>query len=77
MLETEINLTDRERDALQDISRRTGKSESQLVHEALDQLIARFQSEDRRVLMQKAKGIWKDRQDLPTLDELRNEWSRT
>jgi hypothetical protein len=76
MMRAELNLTDQERTALQEISRRTGKSEHQLIHEAVDQLIARFQINDRPALMQKARGIWKDRQDLPTLDELRSEWDR-
>jgi hypothetical protein len=76
MLDTEINLTEQERNALQDISRRTGKTEGELVREALDQFIAQFQNEDQRKLMQKARGIWKDRQDLPSLQEIRNEWER-
>ena len=77
MLDTEINLTEQERNALQEISRRTGKSESELVREALDRFIAQFQTEDPRLLMQKARGIWKDRQDLPSLQELRSEWDRS
>ncbi len=76
MLEAELNLTEQERHALQEISRRTGKAEGELIREAVDQLIARFQNGDRLVLMQKAKGIWKDRQDLPTSEELRSEWNR-
>ena len=76
MLDTEINLTEHERNALQDISRRTGKTEGELIREALDQFIAQFQNEDQRKLMQKARGIWKDRQDLPSLQEIRNEWER-
>jgi len=76
MLETEIHLTEDERNALQEISRQTGKSETELIHEALDDLIAGFQVEHRRAQMQKARGIWKDRQDLPALDDLRQEWDR-
>ena len=75
-METELNLTEQERTALQEISRRTGKSEAQLIREAVDQLIARFQSNARPALMQRARGIWKDRQDLPSLEELRSEWER-
>jgi hypothetical protein len=76
MLDTEINLTEQERNALQEISRRTGKTEGELIREALDQFITQFQNEDQRKLMQKARGIWKDRQDLPSLQDLRNEWDR-
>ncbi len=76
MIETEVSMTEDEQHALDEISQRTGKSPSELIHEALEQLIAGFQQQDRRALMQKAKGIWKDRDDLPALDELRREWQR-
>jgi len=75
-METEINLTEEERNALQEMSQRTGKSESELMREAFEWLIGQTQTEDRHVLMQKARGIWKDRQDLPAFRELRSEWDR-
>lgn len=31
---------------------------------------------ERLSFMQKAKGIWKDRQDLPSPEDLRREWNR-
>ena len=74
---TEINLTEQERNALREISRRTGRTESDLVREALERFIGQRQTEDRKILMQNARGIWKDRQDLPAFRELRNEWDRT
>lgn len=76
MVEAEFNITEKERLALQEISQRTGKSENQLIREAVVQLIARLQSTARPALPRTARGIWKDRQDLPTLDELRSEWDR-
>jgi predicted transcriptional regulator len=76
MMETEINLTEQERNALQEISQRTGRTENELVREAVGQFIGRFQIGDRRALMQQARGIWKGREDLPAFRELRNEWDR-
>jgi metal-responsive CopG/Arc/MetJ family transcriptional regulator len=76
MSETDITLTTQERDALDEISQRTGKTHSELIHEAVEIFISEFQIEDRRALMQRAKGIWKDRQDLPALEDLRREWNR-
>ena len=76
MIDAELDLTEQERIALQEISHHTGKSESELIREAVDQLIARFQSDARPTMMQKARGMWKDRQDLPTSDELRSDWNR-
>jgi metal-responsive CopG/Arc/MetJ family transcriptional regulator len=76
MIEPEINLTEQERDALDEISQRAGKPQAELIREAIDHLITEFQKEDRRSLMQKAKGIWKDHEDLPALEKLRREWNR-
>jgi hypothetical protein len=76
MIGTELNLTEQERSALREISRLTGKTEDELIREAVGQLIAEFQNENRLALMQKAKGIWKDRNDLPAFGDLRREWDR-
>lgn len=76
MIETEISLTEQERGALDEIAQRTGKTQEELVREALIRLIASFRREDRRALMRQAKGIWKDRDDLPPLAELRREWDK-
>ena len=73
---TEINLTEQERNALREISRRTGKTERELIREAIDQLITQFRRGDRCSRMRKARGICKDRQDLPALEDLRREWHR-
>jgi len=74
--EAEIKLTEQERSALQEIARQSGKTESQLIHEAVEHLISEFQTKGRRGLMQKARGVWRGRQDLPELDDLRREWDR-
>lgn len=76
MIETELDLTEQERAALQEIARRTGKTEADLIREAVSQLIGDFQLEGRQLLMRKAKGIWKDRTDLPALEDMRREWDR-
>lgn len=73
-MEREISLTEQERNALREISRRTGRPEDELIREAVDRFIGQFQM-DRHVLMKQARGIWKDRQDLPEFRELRSEWS--
>jgi hypothetical protein len=73
----ELNLTEQERIALHEISQRTGKSENELIREAVEQLIARFQSNALPALLLKGRGIWKYRKGLPTLAELRSEWQRS
>jgi hypothetical protein len=76
MLKTEIDFTEQEINALQNISLQTGKSQEQLIREAVDHFIAEFQNKDRKSIMQRAKGMWKDRQDLPNPEDLRREWDR-
>ena len=72
----ELNLTAQEQTALETIVQRTGKTSDELVHEAVKQLIAQFQYEDRLSLLRQARGMWKDRTDLPSLTDLRHEWDR-
>ena len=76
MITTQIKLTEEEDRALETISQHTGKTRVELLREALDQFIAQFQNGDRLLLLQSAKGMWKDRDDLPALEQLRSEWDR-
>ena len=75
-MEAELNLTAQEHSVLEEISRRTGKTEGDLIREAVGRLIDEFQIESRQILMRKAKGIWKDRDDVPAFEDLRREWDR-
>ena len=71
-----LHLTEQEQMALETMAQRVGKTPDELVHDAIQQLIAQFQSEDRLRLLRQARGMWKDRSDLPTLTDLRREWDR-
>jgi hypothetical protein len=74
MTENSSFLTEADCLLLQSMSQLTGKTESELLHEALNLLKVRV--ENRRSLLQRARGIWRDRDDLPTLTELRSEMDR-
>jgi hypothetical protein len=76
MTTAEVNLTDLEHSTLRTIARQTGKSEAELLHEAVQQYLAQFQHADRRSLLQQARGMWRDRTDLPSTEELRREFDR-
>ena len=71
-----ITLDETESERLRVLSQRTGRAEEELLREALDLLTAQIAHRNRRALLSQAKGIWKDRDDLPTLDELRSEMDR-
>jgi len=74
LAEIEINLTEKEHNALREISLKTGKSEDELIHEAVSSLISRSTSQIDS--MRRARGIWKNRADLPDFDKIRREWDR-
>jgi len=71
-----LHLTGQEETALATLAQRMGKTPDEIVHDAVKQLIAQFQSEDRLSLLRQARGMWKDRTDLPSLPDLRREWDR-
>jgi hypothetical protein len=76
MATAQITLTQTESEALQALARCTGKSTEQLLHEAVERYLAQAGLQNRRQLLRSARGIWKDRQDLPDLKALRKEWDR-
>jgi hypothetical protein len=71
-----LHLTAQEQTTLETMAQRTGKTPDEFIHDAVKQLIAQFQSEDRLRLLQQARGMWKDRTDLPSVTDMRHEWDR-
>jgi hypothetical protein len=74
MTENSSFLTEADCLLLQSMSHLTGKTESELLHEALNLLKVKVES--RRSLLQGARGIWQNRDDLPSLTTLRSEMDR-
>jgi hypothetical protein len=76
MESTVITLTEQEQLSLRAIAQQTGKTPEELLHEAIAQFLAQFQQTRRRALLQQARGMWRDRTDLPSLATLRREFDR-
>jgi hypothetical protein len=76
MIETQINLTEQNQQALMEISRVTGKSQQELITSAIEELIKSYPQKKRLELMQQARGIWQEREDIPNLEQLRAEFNR-
>jgi hypothetical protein len=78
MNETQIILTGSEGELLHALARQSGKTEGEVVREALGLFQERLTAtgQDRLALLRQAKGIWKDRVDLPDFVELRKELDR-
>ncbi len=76
MVRTQIYLTEKERTSLQLLAEQTGKTQSQLIRDAIDRLIGSLDKQNRLYLLRQARGMWKDRDDLPDFEELRKEFDR-
>jgi len=76
MTTLQITLSDAEQASLRAMAERTGKAEEELVREAIDQYRTRVELEDRRAILQRVWGLWKDRDDLPDFKQLRAEMDR-
>jgi lipase chaperone LimK len=76
MVTTSITLTEQEETAIRTIAQQTGKTPDELLREAVEQLLVQYQQTYRRALLQQARGMWRDRADLPPLETLRREFDR-
>ena len=76
MQRTQIYLTDQEVSGIKALAANTGKSQSELIREAIDVFLNKDVADNRLAMMRKARGIWKDRDDLPDLEQLRKESDR-
>ncbi len=76
MVRTQIYLTESQREELAAIAEAEGKKQSQLIREAIDNLIGQAGTGRREAALRKAAGIWKDRKDLPDFKKMRRDWDR-
>ncbi|MBN1757051.1 MAG: ribbon-helix-helix protein, CopG family [Chitinispirillaceae bacterium] len=74
MIRTQIYLTDEEKKGLAAVSSLKGISQSDLIRQAVDDLLARTGTIDKSSILQDIAGIWEAREDLPDVRELRTGW---
>jgi metal-responsive CopG/Arc/MetJ family transcriptional regulator len=78
MYRTQIYLTQVERESLHSLIKMTGKTQSELIRQAIDQFIGHQQAakENKVAAIKAAEGMWKERTDMCDFATLRDEWDR-
>ncbi len=76
MVTAMIPLSEAEHETLRITAERAGKSQEELLREGVQMVLARYGAGDWKAAIKQAQGMWKDRDDLPSREELREEWNR-
>ena len=76
MIRTQVYLTESEKNHLDAISRTSGISQSQMIRQSIDDLIEKYAPAKRLAAVHNAFGIWKGRDNIHDLRDLRAGWGR-
>ena len=76
MVRTQVYLTEEEKSNLESVALSQGVSQSDLIRQAVDELLAKTGQIDKVSILDEIAGIWSDRQDVPYIRELRTGWRR-
>jgi len=77
MVKTQIYLTECALSELETLAIQRGKKKSQLIREAIDNLLEKYNSYKRQRVLDRVAGMWKERDDLPDFTALRKSLDRS
>ncbi len=69
---TQITLSETKSQIIASLSASRGVMQEEILHEAIEQFLAQHQSQSRLAALRQARGIWRDREDVPDVAALRN-----
>ncbi len=75
MIRTQIYLTEDEHQGVTRLAKASGKKQSEVIREAIDEYLGKVGPQDKLSRIRKAKGIWNDREDMD-LEALRKNFDR-
>ncbi len=75
MIRKQIYLTKEEQDGIDVIAKTSGMKQSEVIREAIDEYLVKVKPEDKLTKLRKAKGIWKERDDID-FAEIRESFDR-
>ena len=74
MIRTQIYITEQEKKGLESIAALRKVSQSNLIRQAIDDLLAKSTDGDRTSVLDEIAGIWSDRNDIVNVRDLRAGW---
>ena len=76
MIRTQIYITEQEKKGLESMAALRMVSQSNLIRQAIDDLLAKNGGGDRTSVLDESAGIWSDRDDITNVRDLRAGWQR-
>jgi hypothetical protein len=76
MVRTQVYLTEEEKSSLETAALSQGVSQSDLIRQAIDQLLAKTGRIDKSSILDEIAGIWSTRTDIPDIRDIRTGWRR-
>lgn len=70
-----LTLSSDDSEAVRQLAQRTGKSEAELLHEAVEKFMQQAALESWQAALRGVKGMWADHPNPPDTRELRAEWN--
>lgn len=76
MIRTQIYLTEAERSGIELVAQAQGRKQSEIIRTAVDDLLARQGTGNRKKILDEIAGMWAAKNNLPDIRKLRAGWSR-